>query len=232
MLNNQLYSLSLVIPAYNDEVTIERLVTDANEVLKDCCVDYEIIVCNDGSRDNTAAILEKLASENSRLKIIHHVVNQGFGRTIRELYFAGKKELIFSLPGDYQYSPREVHTMATGLSKGDLIIGLRVNRRDPVRRKIQSIIYNAMLRIFYGSNLQDVNSIKLFKRVVLENIQLLAKTAFVDAELCLRAQRAGFKVLEIPINHLPRQAQGASGGKISVISETFRELVTMRFSLK
>jgi hypothetical protein len=85
-----------------------------------------------------------------------------------------------------------------------------------------------MLRILYGHKHQDVNSIKLFRREILERITLISATPFVDAELCIRAEKAGFKVIEIPIEHLPRLSQGASGGKLSVITETFKDLLKMR----
>lgn len=221
-------SVSLIIPAYNDETTVGRLIADSNRLLGELCDDYEIVVINDGSRDNTWKVLQDLAKQFPALRLINHEVNQGFGATIRELYLSGRKDFVFSLPGDYQYAPKELIAMARGLKDHDLIIGLRVNRQDPPRRKLQSHIYNLMLRTFYGNRHKDVNSIKLFRRAILDRIQLRSRTPFVDAELCIRTERAGFKVVEIPIEHLPRLSQGASGGKFSVIWETFSDLVKMR----
>lgn len=226
--NNFLSSVSVIIPAYNDETTIGRLIKDTNSLLTEHCTDYEIICTNDGSKDNTLGVLRDLTSNIPSLRIINHEVNQGFGATIRELYLAGKKDLVFSLPGDYQYHPKELITMAAGLKDYDLIIGLRAKRNDPPRRKFQSDVYNLMLRTIYGTRLTDVNSIKLFKRHILDKIGLKSTTAFVDAELCIRTEHAGFRVIEIPIEHLPRLSQGASGGKISVIYDTFADLVKMK----
>ena len=223
-----LTSVSLVIPAYNDETTIGRLVTDSEKLLSEICPDYEIVTINDGSRDNTLNVLKDLASKNPRIRVIDHPVNKGFGATIKELYLSGSKDLIFSLPGDYQYAPKELLAMAEGLRANDFVIGLRVHRNDPWRRKLQSHVYNLMLRILYGHKHKDVNSIKLFRREILERIALISDTPFVDAELCIRAEKAGFRVIEIPIEHLPRLSQGASGGKLSVITETFKDLLKMR----
>jgi glycosyltransferase involved in cell wall biosynthesis len=224
----KLAPLSLIIPAYNDETSVGRLIDDSDALLSQICDDYEIIVVNDGSKDNTLQVLREAAAKNPRVKLINHEVNRGFGFTIRELYLSGSKELVFSLPGDYQYAPKELLTMAEGLKTNDFIIGHRVNRSDPPRRKLQSKFYNAMLRIFYGNTHKDVNSIKLFRTKILKHIKLLSTTAFVDAELCIRAEKAGFKIIEIPIEHLPRLSQGASGGKFSVIWDTFSDLVKMR----
>lgn len=225
-------SISVVIPAYNDETTIARLVQDTDCLLKEISSDYEIVVINDGSKDSTLSVVQGLSKKFSNLRIINHEQNQGYGRTIKELYLCGKKELVFSLPGDYQFAPKELITMAQGLYKHDFVIGHRVKRNDPPRRKIQSGIYNLMLRIFYGCSFKDVNSIKLFRKEILDRITLESDTPFVDAELCIRAHKAGFKVVEIPIEHLPRLSQGASGGKFSVIWDTFSDLVRMSSRVK
>jgi len=222
-----LSSVSLIIPAYNDEETVGRLIDDGDTLLSEICADYEIVVVNDGSKDRTLDVIQSRADINPRVRIINHPVNKGFGFTIRELYLAGRKEFIFSLPGDYQYAPKELLAMAEGLKTHDFVIGLRVNRNDPPRRKMQSKVYNLMLRTFYGHRHKDVNSIKLFRKEILDHITLQSYTPFVDAELCIRAEKAGFKVIELPIEHLPRTTQGASGGKFSVIWETFSDLIKM-----
>jgi glycosyltransferase involved in cell wall biosynthesis len=226
-----LKSLSLIIPAYNDETTIGKLIADSADLLNEICPDYEIIVTNDGSKDNTLNVISDCQKKNSRIRIINHEINQGYGLTIKELYYAAQKELVLSLPGDYQYSPQQLLKMAAGLDDHDFVIGLRLHRNDPWRRKFQSHIYNLMLRIIYGHKHKDVNSIKLFKRDILNHIQLHSDTAFVDAEFCIRAEKAGYRVIEIPIDHLPRLSQGASGGKFSVIAQTFGDLFSMRSTL-
>lgn len=224
-------SITVVIPAYNDETTVGRLVADVDCLLQELCTDYEIVCVNDGSKDNTLAVLEEKAKQIKNMRVVNHPVNQGYGRTIRELYLCGTKDLVFSLPGDYQFAPKELLAMAQGLHNHDFVIGLRVKRNDPPRRKFQSAIYNMMLRLFYGISFKDVNSIKLFRREILNYFPLESETPFVDAELCIRAHKAGFSVVELPIEHLPRLSQGASGGKISVITETFGDLIRMSKSI-
>jgi glycosyltransferase involved in cell wall biosynthesis len=229
--NLPLTSISVIIPAYNDETTVGRLISDTATLLSEICPDYEIVTINDGSKDGTLQVLNEQAAKNKRVRVINHEINRGYGATIRELYLSGQKDQILSLPGDYQYAPKELLVMAEGLRNYDFVIGLRVHRNDPWRRKMQSRVYNLMLRTLYGHRHKDVNSIKLFKREILNKISLLSQTPFVDAELCIRAERAGFRVVEIPIEHLPRLSQGASGGKLSVITETFGDLIKMRSSL-
>ncbi len=226
-----LTSVCVIIPAYNDEHTVGRLVDDTDCLLKELCEDFEILCINDGSTDSTLAVLGEKERINPRLKVINHEVNQGFGRTIKELYLSGSKELVFSLPGDYQYAPKEIIPMADGLRNHDLVIGRRIKRNDPPRRRLQSLTYNALLRTVYGVGFTDVNSIKLFKREILDHINLESDTAFVDAELVIRTVQAGFRVVEVPIEHRARETQGAGGGKISMILETFSDLLMMRHKL-
>lgn len=225
-------SVSVIIPAYNDETTVGKLIQDAICLLDEVCTDYEIICINDGSKDNTLKVLHECAAKFKNVKVVNHEQNQGFGRTIRELYESGSKDLIFSLPGDYQFAPKELLTMAEGLRTHDFVIGHRVKRNDPFRRKLQSGIYNLMLRLFHGVTFKDVNSIKLFRREIIQHINLESSTPFIDAELCIRAYRAGFGLIEIPIDHLPRLSQGASGGKLSVIWDTFSDLIRMSPRIK
>jgi glycosyltransferase involved in cell wall biosynthesis len=227
----KLKSVSLVIPAYNDVTTVGRLIEDADRLLQRVCEDFEIVVLNDGSKDGTLELLQGIAAANPRIRLLNHEVNRGFGVTIKELYLSGSKELVFSLPGDYQYAPKELLTMAAGLATHDFVIGERVKRNDPARRKFQSFVYNSMLRFVHGNKHKDVNSIKLFRREILDKFELRSDTAFVDAELVIKAEKAGFKIIEIPIEHLPRLSQGASGGKISVILETFKDLFSLRVTL-
>jgi dolichol-phosphate mannosyltransferase len=225
------YSVSIVIPSYNDETTVGRLITDTNTLFTNQGIDFEIICTNDGSHDNTLGIIRNLQATIPNLRIIDHSENQGYGRTIRELYLTGSKDLIASLPGDYQYAPKELLKMAMGIKNHDIIIGLRVQRNDPSRRKLQSAVYNFMLRGLYGTKHKDMNSIKLFKRQILDQVELRSLTPFVDAELCIRAEHSGFRIIELPIEHLPRTSAGASGGKLSVIFETFSDLIKMRPTL-
>src|SRR5688572_15527114 len=90
-------SISVVIPAYNDETTVGRLVDDVDCLLQEICTDYEIICVNDGSKDNTLAVLQDKAKQIRNMRVVDHPVNQGYGRTIRELYLCGSKDLVFSL---------------------------------------------------------------------------------------------------------------------------------------
>lgn len=219
--------ISVVIPAYNDQATIETVVSEAIEVVSGLATDYEIFVVNDASRDDTGALLNRLAQADKAIRVVHHETNRGYGATIAELYMGAKGNLVFSTPGDRQLRPRELLKMLPVIRSFDIVIGRRKERQDPFIRKVYSFIYNSLIRILYGLKVQDINSIKLIKREVLEHIHFEATSAFTDAELCIRAARLGYRVGEVNVEHLARAYGEASGGKFNIMWDTFVDSIRM-----
>lgn len=146
-----------------------------------------------------------------------HTKNQGYGQTIKELYYAGKNEWLFTVPGDYQIDPTEIKKLVPQAKNSDMIIGWRKERNDTQTRKRQSFVYNRLLRLLFGVFLHDINSIRLMRRSVMNNRRITSTSAFVDAELTIGAIRDGFRVIENQIEHRKRETSGAGGGKLKII---------------
>ncbi len=210
----RLSSLSILIPAYNVAPTIASVVLAANDAGQKATDKLEIIVIDDGSTDKTNRILRSLEPKVPHITIMNHDTNQGYGKTIKELYSLGRHDWLFSLPGDGQFDAGELHRLAAHAHRADMIVGTRVYRRDPLIRIIQSRIYNWLLGLFFGLRLTDVNSIRLMKRSMIRAITLSSNSAFVDAELAVRAHDAGFRTVEIPVAHKERKYKGATGGNV------------------
>lgn len=216
------YSISLIIPAFNDAQTLPSLITEAKSVLKKVSKNYEILVIDDASQDDTAFFLKKIKSK--RIKFSSHKTNLGHGITLKELYLKASKELLFSLPGNGQIRPIELLKLLPHINEHDMVIGMRKLRHVPIKRRIQSKIYNLLIRFLYGLNLYDINSVRLMKKSKLNKLKLVAKTAFVDAELCYKFKESGFSIIEIPITHNPGSSRG--GGSLKTILPTFIESIT------
>lgn len=209
-----LQSLSILIPAYNVDRSICDVVDNAYTVGKKITNNLEIIALDDASVDQTSSLLSKLQKKYRCLRVFHHAANRGYGVTIKELYTKGSKQWLFSLPSDNQFDAQELYKLVPLTSKADVILGRRLKRHDSPRRLIQSRVYNFLLNVFFGLSIHDVNTIRLMKRDVIKSVSLMSNTAFVDAELAIKAKRKGFWIIEVPITHKKRHENGATGGKI------------------
>ena len=226
-------SISFLIPAYNDEATIATQVKEANSIGNKLHMPFEIIVTDDASRDNTGNILDNLKKYIKQLRVITHRKNKGYGDTIKELYYSAKKEWLFTIPGDYQVEAKELLKLARYEKEADIILGWRTNRCDTKLRQFQSRIYNVLIWLLFRTNTHDVNSVRLMKSRIMKPVQLRGASAFTDAELIIKAQRAGFRIKEIPIGHSQRQdgTGVGGGGKIGVIVPTIWEMFLLKFGL-
>lgn len=224
-------SLSFLIPAYNDGSTIATQVTDSHTMGKKLGIPFEIIVINDGSSDQTARILTKLAKRFRELRILTHVINKGYGATIKELYYAANKEWLFTIPGDYQVQAKELGKLLPHEGVADIILGWRTDRQDTGIRQHQSQIYNLIIPLLFHTETHDINSVRLMKSVLMKSITLQGTSAFTDAELIIKAKRLGYAVREIPIGHRIRHVGTGTGGggKLRVILPTIWEMLLFRF---
>ncbi len=225
----KLSSLSILIPAYKDEKTISTAVKRAVLAGSRYAKKFEIIVCNDASPDNLAAVLTKLKKVIPQLRIMTHIINKGYGGTVKDLYFAGRYEWLFTTPGDYQMDPMEIKKRVSYTNSADMIIGWRKERSDTQARKRQSSVYNGLLRLLFGISLHDINSIRLMKRSIMKERYITSTSAFVDAQLTIGAIRDGYDVIETPIAHRKRETTGASGGKPSIIVPVIFDMLMYKF---
>ena len=224
-------SLSFLIPAYNDEATISTQVVGAHAEGEKLGVPFEIIVINDGSIDQTAQILSKLAKHFRQLHVLTHTTNKGYGTTIKELYYAANKEWLFTIPGDYQVQAKELLKLLPHERSADMILGWRTNRNDDGMRQYQSRIYNWIIPLLFDTKTHDVNTVRLMRSRIMKSVILRGTSAFTDAELIIKAKRLGFTIKEIPIGHRHRHGGTGTGdgGKLHVILPTVWEMLLLVF---
>lgn len=227
-----LSSLSVLLPTYNDEATIELVISRADQMARSLAEKYEIIVINDGSTDKTPILLKALQKKIPKLKILTHQINQGYGVSIKELYYAGGMDWLVTLPGDNQIDPFEVVTLSKSALVADMILGKRKKRGDHFKRRLQSQTYNALLKLFFNISTSDVNTIRLMKHDIMKKVHLIMTSPFVDAELVLKAQQSGFTIIEVPIAHKARTTPGATGGKFfQTILPTIYDMIQFRLQM-
>ncbi len=229
--NGIVAELSVVLPAFNEADNVERVVRECVAYLDGTGCDYEIVVVNDGSRDDTGAILDRLASRLPRLRPQHHPQNRGYGAALRTGFEAASKRFVFYMDGDGQFDIRELDLLLPLVTDDDHIVtGYRLERQDPFIRKLNAKLFGGWLvRIMLNVHVRDLNcAFKLIPRKVLKSITLESTGALINAELYGRAIRRGFRIKEVGVHHYPRTAGVQTGAHPAVIFRAFYDLVRLR----
>jgi dolichol-phosphate mannosyltransferase len=217
--------LTISIPAYRDASTIEALVWESVQAAERVTEDYEILVINDGSPDDTGRIVQSLLGRIEKLRYHEHPRNLGFGPTIREVYTLPDSEWVYFIPGDAQVPAEGVVELFRHVDHYDFMLAYRRVRQDTAWRKFVSWVYNSLVSLVAGRRVRDVNAAGMLRKRILEGIPLHSRSAFIHAEILLEVLRAGGRVGEIEIPHRPREFGVGSGNKWRVIAATARDLV-------
>src|SRR5581483_10015602 len=208
--------LSVFFPCYNEEANVERMVNTAQKVLPELAQKWEIIPVNDGSKDRTGEIIERLAKEDPNVHPVQHEKNKGYGGAVISGYNASKYDYVFFTDGDLQFDLREITLLIEKLDEGDLILGFRKNRRDPWHRKLNAFLWGSLVKFLFGFQVRDVDcAFKLIKRKVIDKVQLSAVVAMVSTVFLAISNKSGFCFVEVVVNHYPRIAGTQTGAKLS-----------------
>ncbi|HVY08737.1 MAG TPA: glycosyltransferase family 2 protein [Mycobacteriales bacterium] len=220
--------LSIVLPAYNEEANIEAAVQRSVDVASRHCTEYEVIVVDDGSADTTAAIVEKLSTENPQIRLIKHEVNRGYGGALKSGFLAAAMDLVFFTDSDNQFDLDELAVFLDLIQSVDVVAGYRIKRRDPFFRRLNARAWNYLVRALFYVPVRDIDcAFKLFRREVFDGLELTSVGAMVNTELMVKLGRSGYRVVEVGVNHFPRTAGKPQGASVKVIIRAFTELRRM-----
>ncbi|MFO7300885.1 MAG: glycosyltransferase family 2 protein [Acidobacteriota bacterium] len=198
--------LTIFFPAYNDSGTIASLVIAARQAALQLTPDFEILVVNDGSADNTAEIVDELARTYPEVRAIHHAKNRGYGGALRSGFAHASRELVFYTDGDGQYDPSEVARLWARLGDDvDLVNGYKISRSDPWHRIVIGRIYHHTVKVLFGLRVRDVDcDFRLMRRSIFDRIRLEHDSGVICLELMKKVQDAGFRIAEVPVHHYHR----------------------------
>jgi glycosyltransferase involved in cell wall biosynthesis len=198
--------ITAFFPAYNDGGTIASLVLITLQTLADLTDDYEVIVVENGSSDYTVDVLRALEAKYERLRVLYHRESLGYGGALRVGFASAAKELIFYTDGDAQYDPRELRALVPALRpEVDIVNGWKIDRNDPLHRKIIGRVYHHTVKLAFGFKLRDVDcDFRLIRRRVFDVIDLESDSGTICLELVKKLQDAGFRFAEVPVHHFHR----------------------------
>jgi glycosyltransferase involved in cell wall biosynthesis len=200
-------SLSVFFPAYNDAPSLPGLIDKTFEVLGRTVPDFEVIVVNDGSRDNTARVLEDLQSKyGSRLRVVTHEKNRGYGGALQSGFAAAAKELVFYTDGDSQYDIGELPNLLAEMKPDvGLVNGYKLERNDPRHRIWIGNVYNRFAKLLFQVRIRDIDcDFRLMRRDLLERVKLVSTSGTVCVELVRKLELSGCHVAEVGVHHYPR----------------------------
>lgn len=214
-------SLSIILPVYNEEKGIKNLVTEIIANIKSYIDEFEIILVNDGSKDNTAEVIKNLALKYSHLRIINNDKNKGYGAAIRVGIYNAKKDWSLIIDADGQYEINDLRSFWDKKSYYDFIIGYRKKRSDNFYRKLLAKIGNLTANLFLKTNvfIKDIDcGFKLFKTRELKTIPIKSNGIIISFEiLCKLLQRNKLLFVQLPIIHYSRTDGKSTGGKFNTI---------------
>jgi glycosyltransferase involved in cell wall biosynthesis len=224
-------SVSLVIPMYNEELNIEHALAAGTEALRKYTDDYEIIVVDDASTDDSPAMVAHLAKDDPRIRVLHHERNRKLGGTLRTGFAAATKELVLYMDADLPFDPEVLGKAmrAMQVTGADVIAGYRHDRTmEGFRRTVYSYFWNLLIGVLFGWPHRDINfSFKLMKREVLEAITLKSEGSLIDAELIVKAKNKGYAIQQIGVDYFPRIRGTSHLASFGVIGKMLVELVRL-----
>jgi glycosyltransferase involved in cell wall biosynthesis len=222
-------SISVFFPCYNEQENVGRTVEKALEVMQQLNADFEVIIVDDGSFDGTGRIADEIAGRDGRVKVVHHPRNLGYGAALQSGFKAATKELVFYTDGDGQFDIKEMPPLLALMEQYDIVSCYRLNRRDPIIRKINGWCWTWLVCLMFGLKIRDIDcAFKLYKREIFDKIELSSAGALIDAEILARATRKGYRITQKGVHHYPRTAGAQSGANLRVILRAFKELFKLQ----
>ena len=224
----RLPSCTAFVPVHDEAASIVAVAEGLLTVLPEVADAWDLVLVDDGSRDGTAALVDRLAAMRDGVRVVRHAANRGYGAAVRSGIAAARGEWVFFTDGDGQFDPAVLGDVVRVLGDADAVLGWRATRADTWRRRVFTRAWNALVRRLLGVPVRDVNcAVKLFRRGLVDEGALRADGGAISAELLVQLVRRRARVVELAVPHLPRRAGRASGGSPGVALKAFAELAAV-----
>lgn len=204
-------SVSVFYPCYNDWGTMGSMVLLTQRTAERLELDWDLTIVDDGSQEHTLDLLGEIESCFSKVRVVRHEKNRGYGGALRTGFASASKEWIFYTDGDAQYDVRELENLVKLAGPDvDVVQGYKITRHDPMHRRVIGRVYHWLVRTAFGLQLRDVDcDFRLIRRTVFDTVKLECNSGVICAEMMVKIQQAGFRVVQTPVHHYQR-AHGKS----------------------
>lgn len=231
-MEDKLDELSVFFPAYNEEANIEGTVKKAAKITPRVAKRWEIVVVDDGSKDDTPKIAKKLAKKTEGVSVISHKVNRGYGAALKTGFYKTKYDWIAFTDSDGQFDFSEVTNFIKKQREtgADIVVGYYKKRQVSKGKILTSKMWEYLVYFLFGLKVRDIDcGFKLISRKVLDKISKLEseRGAFISSEFLIKAKKKGFRIVEIPVTHRPRVEGMGTGRDLRVILSSFGDLLRL-----
>ena len=226
--------ISITLPALNEVQNIGILSEEIISYFQQINIPCEVIIVNDGSSDGTGEFADALASRFENISVIHHVTNEGYGKSLKDGFHASKYEYLFFCDADRQFKIKSFDSFLPYMREGnaDIVIGYRIARKDIFSRVFLSGCFNRLMRIIFSINCKDIDcAFKLFKKEVFENLAIESDDFLLNTELLAKAQLKKLSIVQVGVEHHPR-LQGNSTVSYKHIFSTLKRLLPLYRKVK
>lgn len=228
-----LSSITAVLPAFNEAANIKATLDKVRAFLPTVSEDWEIIVVNDGSQDNTEWIVKGEAKLEPRIKCYNHAMNRGYGAALQTGIFEAHKEYVFFMDSDGQFNVEELPLLVEHIGNNDIVAGYRHDRQDPWNRRLNAWAWNRLVLLVLGVRVIDIDcAFKLFRRSVFDKVLIRSLGAMVNTEIFAQVQRFELRLKEVPVSHFARVHGSPTGANLRVVIKAFRELSKLWWKLR
>lgn len=218
--------LSIIIPAYNEQDNLPRVMAILGQMLPQWVDSYEILIVDDCSTDRTVAIARELAHVDACIRLLQHPENRGPGSGIITGLAHARGRLVTFIPADLAICMEQFPRYLEAARDTDLVIGIRSDRSDySFFRKVNSYVYIWLIKLLFQMKQRQFNYVHLYRRSIFDQIDVWSDGVFITAEIMIRSRDLGLRIKEVEIDYVPRTSGKASCGKPSIILKTFRDLL-------
>ncbi|MEQ8791126.1 MAG: glycosyltransferase family 2 protein [Pirellulaceae bacterium] len=223
--------LSFALLNYNEEATLERAARLASDALSACGRSYELVLVDDGSSDDSPAIIRRLTQSLPHCRAIFHGANRGIGAGIRTCYFETRGEWATWFPADLQAHPHELYRLLDCLHDCDVLATYRrvETRHEGLRRRLVSSFDRLLVRTLFGVAVRDLHWIRFFRRGLLERMQPRLTSPAIDTEMLVAAAGMQARIRQEPLDDLPRTAGVARGASLKNLLAAGTETLRLRW---
>lgn len=228
-----LKSLSVFLPAYNEEDSIASTVENVVKVLKTLDLDWEVLVINDGSKDKTGEVVKELEKKYPNVKLVNHEINKGYGHALKTGFAKSKYPWVAFVDSDGQFDFMEIKKLIGKTDEADVILGYRLNRADPIQRRVFTWGWKMLAMALLGLNVKDYScGFKLIKKEVIDEISPIeSEEKVTQIEMLIKAKKKGRKFAEVGVHHFPRTAGVPTGANLAVVKKSFTDMLKLKRNL-